>query len=85
METISNFVNDVIARKNKSITDEVFLLIQNNREFMQRYFRLIEKEGLDNINRRIGKLIKEKYNLKNDEQRNNEPLSTLISSHQEFE
>jgi len=47
------------------------------------YLRLVEKEGLDSVNMLIGKIVKERYGLTNDE-RNHEPLSTLIKSYQEF-
>lgn len=82
---IEEFVDIVISRKNKGITDEIFLLIQNDKDFMKQYLELVEDAGRHNINKQIGKLIKEKYHLKNDEQRCNNPISTLISSHQEFE
>lgn len=82
---IEEFVDIVISRKNKGITDEIFLLIQNDKDFMKQYLELVEDVGRHNVNKQIGKLIKEKYHLKNDEQRCNNPISTLISSHQEFE
>lgn len=85
MKDIDDFIGKVISRKNKTITDEIFLLIQNDREFMQTYLRLVETEGLDKVNQRIGKIIKEKYKLINDPKRCKNPISTLISSHQEFE
>lgn len=61
MKNIDDFVDDVISQKNKSIRDEVFLLIQNDKDFMKEYLRLVESEGLDKVNRRIGKRIKDKY------------------------
>ncbi len=82
---LSEFVNEVISLKNKVITDEVFLLIQNDKNLMQKYLRLVEEKGLDVVNRFIGKMVKEKYGLINEKDRNLEPKSTLISSHQEFE
>lgn len=81
---INELIADVIAAKNKRITDEVFLLIQNDREFMQDYLRLVEKKGLDSVNQLIGAGVKKKYNLENDDQRNKEPKSSLIQSHQQF-
>jgi hypothetical protein len=81
---IKNLVDEVIAYKNKTITDEVFLLIQNNNGFMQKYLRLVQEKGLDTVNRQIGKMVMQKYGLTPDDGRNNEPKSTLISSHQEF-
>jgi hypothetical protein len=81
---IKDLVDEVIACKNKTITDEVFLLIQNNRVFMQKYLQLVQEKGLDVVNRHIGKMVMNKYGLTPDEGRNNEPQSTLILSHQEF-
>ncbi len=82
---IADFVNEVISIKNKSITDEIFLLIQNDKTLMQQYLKLVQEKGLDVVNRQIGKMIKVHYNLSNDKNRNESPKSTLISSHQEFE
>ena len=81
---IKELVDEVIALKNKTITDEVFLLIQDNRPLMQKYLELVHEKGLDVVNRHIGKMIMQKYSLTPDEGRNTEPKSTLISSHQEF-
>ena len=82
---ISQFIEKVISQKNESITDEVFLLIQNDRELMHEYLRLVEHEGLDKVNQQIGKGVKLAYGLKNDDDREKEPLSTLIVSHQRFQ
>jgi hypothetical protein len=41
---ITDFVDEVIACKNKTITDEVFLLIQNNKGLMQKYLQLVEEK-----------------------------------------
>ncbi|GAB6120857.1 hypothetical protein [Dysgonomonas termitidis] len=85
MKNIEEFADEVISKKNKVITDEVFLLIQNDKVLMHQYLRLVEKHGLDLVNRTIGMLIKKKYGLENDTQRCTNPTSTLIMSHQEFE
>ncbi|MFC2288863.1 MAG: hypothetical protein ACFNKF_04435 [Treponema lecithinolyticum] len=83
---IKDFTDEVIALKNKSITDEVFLLIQNNRDFMQKYLQLVEKKGFATVNRQIGRAVLHKYGLSPEEGNiNKEPKSTLISSHQKFE
>jgi len=81
---IQDLVNEVISKKNKTITDEVFLLIQNDRGLMQKYMELISKKGIKTVNSHIGKFVMKKYNLSPDENRNYEPQSTLISSYQEF-
>jgi hypothetical protein len=83
---IKDFVDEVISCKNKTITDEVFLLIQNNKDFMQKYLALVEEKGLGVVNRYIGQAVWRKYNLTPETGRiNTEPGSTLISSYQEFE
>lgn len=83
---IKELVDEVIALKNKTITDEVFLLIQNNRDFMQKYLSLVHEKGVKTVNQNIGKMVMTKYDLTPDTGRNYEPLSTLIStSHQEFQ
>ena len=83
---IKDFVDEVISYKNKTITDEVFLLIQNNKNFIKKYLQLVEEKGLDVINRHIGQAVWRKYNLTPETGRiNTKPESTLISSYQEFE
>ena len=83
---IKDLVDEVIALKNKTITDEVFVLIQNNRNFMQKYLELVHEKGIKTVNQHIGKMVMNKYGLTPDLGRNYEPQSTLISiSHQEFQ
>ncbi|NOQ35553.1 MAG: hypothetical protein GQ569_06615 [Methylococcaceae bacterium] len=68
-----------------TITNEIFLVIQNNNDLMQEYLRAVEEVGLDTINPAIGKSVKELYDLENDgNKRENNPSSTLIQSHQKF-
>jgi len=83
---ITDFIEEVISYKNKQITDEVFLLIQNNKEFMQKYLLLVQENGLGTVNRQIGYSVWKKYGLTPENGSiNKEPLSTLVSSHQKFE
>jgi hypothetical protein len=82
---IKNIADEAISRMNKKITDEVFLIIQNDRELMQDYLRAVEKHGLDLVNKTIGKAVKKKYGLINLDEREDNPSSTLIQSHQKFE
>jgi hypothetical protein len=82
---IDAFVKKVIDHKNKQITDEVFLLIQNDRKFMREYLRLVETDKLNVVNMRIGKQVKAAYNLTNAATRNSKPTSTLIESFQDFQ
>ena len=83
---IKDLVDEVIALKNKTITDEVFLMIQNNRDFMQKYLQLVHEKGVKTVNQHIGKMVMTKYNLTPDSGRNNDPQSTLLfSSYQEYQ
>ncbi|MFA6857368.1 MAG: hypothetical protein WCR31_09180 [Treponema sp.] len=82
---IKDLVDDVISCKNKTITDEIFLLIQNNRKFMQEYLQLVQEKGLAVVNRQIGKMVMQKYGLTPDTERGQNPSSTLITSFQEFQ
>ena len=72
-----------------TITNEIFLTIQNNKELMQKYLRAVEKFGLDAINQDIGRSVKELYGLENlkvdgKDAREENSSSTLIGSHQKF-
>ena len=68
-----------------TITNEIFLIIQNNKNLMQEYLKAVELFKLDAINQNIGKAVKEWYSLENDGDNREEHLtSTLIRSHQIF-
>jgi len=84
MSQVDVFASKLMDSFSKDITDRVFLHIQENRDLMKSYLRLVESDGLDNVNRVIGKAIKLKLNLDNLPKRNKEPKSTLIQSHQQF-
>ena len=43
-----------IERMNKKITNEIFLIIQNDRGLMKDYLRAVEKNNLDFVNQTIG-------------------------------
>ena len=73
-----------IQQLNKKITNDIFLLIQNDKELMYEYLKAVETQGLDTVNKQIGKEIKSAYNLTNAIQRETSPTSTLIQSHQIF-
>ena len=73
-----------ISQFNKKITDKLFLTIQGDRTLMLEYLKLIEAKGIDSANKAIGKAIKAAYKLTNADERENNPSSTLIQSHQVF-
>ena len=76
---------EAVAKLNKKITNEIFLIIQNDRELMQNYLRAVEHKGLDVVNQTIGKEVKAAYHLRDINDRKDDPSCTLIQSHQKFE
>ena len=83
--TPTQIAENAIAQMNKKITNEIFLLIQNDRTLMHEYLRAVEVHGLDTINQQIGKAVKAQYQLVNMNEREDNPSCTLIQSHQKFE
>ncbi len=74
-----------IRKMNERITNEIFLIIQNDRDLMREYLRAIENSSLDIVNQTIGKAVKSEYKLANMNDREDNPSCTLIQSHQKFE
>ena len=79
------FTDKVLGAFSKKLTDEVFLSIQNDKELMYDYLKLIEVHGLTVVNQQIGRSIKNRYSLANEDVREENPSSTLIQSHTRFE
>ena len=82
---MKSFLDNVMNQFSSSITDEIFLMIQNDRKLMKEYLDLVSNNNLKTVNQQIGKRVKLRFNLTNDDIRQNEPKSTLIQSHQIFE
>lgn len=80
----SQIAEKAIEKLNKKITNEIFLIIQNDRELMHEYLRAVEKDTLDVVNQQIGKSVKIAYSLINANEREDNPSCTLIQSHQVF-
>lgn len=80
----NTFITTVLNRFSQEITDEVFLMIQNDRELMHMYLTLISKNDQGSVNRSLGKAVKARYGLDNLPTREDNPRSSLIKSHQEF-
>jgi hypothetical protein len=80
---INTFAEKVLNMFSKEITDQVFLMIENDKDLLQEYLRLVSDHKLDTVNQLIGKMVKIKYNLDNATREDN-PKSKLIKSHQEF-
>lgn len=72
------------GKLNKTITDDVFLTIQNDSDLMHEYLIAVGTHGHVFVNQKIGKEVKALYHLVNSDTRNNKPKSTLIKSYQEF-
>ena len=74
-----------ISEMNRKLTNEIFLIIQNDRELMYSYLKAVEQGNLTTVNQTIGKEVKAAYNLSNLNDREDNPRCTLIQSHQKFE
>jgi len=83
--TPKEIAKEAIKRMNKKITNDIFLIIQNDRELMKEYLRAVESNTLDIVNQTIGKEVKKAYELINVNDREDNPSCTLIQSHQKFE
>ena len=46
MSDIAKFTEKTLARFSESITDEAFLMIQNDRKLMYEYLKLVEAHGV---------------------------------------
>jgi hypothetical protein len=76
---------EAIKKMNKRITNDIFLIIQNDRELMKVYLRAVEESGLDTVNQTIGREVRRAYGLSNIDDREDNPSCTLIQSHQKFD
>ena len=81
--SVPTFAQKAISKFNKKITDEIFLLIQNDKDLMKEYLTLVHQHGQGVVNMGIGKEVKKQFGLTNKD-REKKPTSTLISSHQRF-
>ena len=85
MSDLKLFKERIIQRFSSEITDQVFLMIQNDRELFQEYMKLLGTNKQNVINSSIAKEIKKKYNLENRDFKITNPKSFLIKSHESFE
>jgi hypothetical protein len=80
----ASVAKEAIEIMNSRITNEIFLIIQNNKDLMAEYLDAVNAEdGRQNVNQVIGREIKKAYNLENNGRENN-PSSILIESYQKF-
>jgi len=80
----SEIAQEAIGTLNKTITNEIFLIIQRDATLMNRYLKAVEDVGLDTVNTTIGKAVKAAYGLEDANDREVNPTCTLIKSHQKF-
>jgi len=78
--TLEKFQERLFKKFESEITDQIFLLIENDKELMQDYLKTVGENGFKNVNQTIGKSIKDRYNLGNLEEEHS-PKSKLIQSY----
>ena len=83
--TPREIAEEAVRRMNKRITNEIFMIIQNDRDLMKAYLRAVESNTLDTVNQTIGMEVENAYGLVNVNDREDNPSCTLIQSHQKFE
>ncbi len=76
------FTQKVLEKFTEQITDQVFLMIQNDRSLYTEYCNQCHSQGKENLNRELGNAVKDYYNLKNgDKAKLEEVKSVLITSY----
>jgi CO dehydrogenase/acetyl-CoA synthase beta subunit len=85
MSDLKKFKEKVINKFCSEITDNIFLMIQNDRTLIQEYLKLLEKNQQNVINSSIAKEIKNRFKLENQDLKIKNPKSFLIKSHESFE
>ena len=85
MPLLAQFAEEVTSKLAKRVTDYAFLLIQNDRELMRRYLKLVEAQGLTAVNQNIGRHVKTKFSLTNEDSRQDNPQGFLTPRHTTFE
>lgn len=85
MTDLQKFKEKTIKKFSSTITDSVFLMIQNDKELMKEYLLLLEKHKLNILNSSLAKEIKKRYNLENKDLKNISPKSNLIQTFEVFE
>jgi hypothetical protein len=62
---MNRFFEEVLDKFTEDITDRVFKMIQNDKELMQQYLRMVSENDKDTVNKHLGKKIHEYYDLEN--------------------
>lgn len=61
MSDVKQFTDKVIAKFAEEITDQVFLMIENDKDLMKEYLDLVDKNSLIQLSTEIGKAVKSKF------------------------
>jgi hypothetical protein len=85
MINLNTFKQKVIGKFSEQITDQVFLMIENDRELMNDYLHILcQHNSVHDVNGKIAKAVKENFGLENLSKRNKKPKSFLIQSFEQF-
>ena len=83
--TLQQFQQRALTQFTKEITDIFFSYIENDKDLLQDYLRVIGRDSnLDETNMTLGAAVKEWFDLKNGDV-NRDPKSRLIRSYTEHE
>ena len=84
MTALEKFTHKVMNAYLDDITDQVFLKIQNTRGLMEDYLKLVKNHEvtIDQLNRKIGNVVKNSLNIGNKGKYKKQPKSTLIKSYE---
>ncbi len=83
---LDEFVQGLLDKFSAIITDEVFLLIETDRELLFEYLHLVAATGnVSEVNAEIAKAIKKRFHLTTTHEPNQEPESLLIQSFVELQ
>lgn len=81
--TLNEFQQHVLTEFTREITDLFFYYIEDSKELLQEYQRIIGRESdLDTTNKSLGLAVKDWFDLENGDE-NREPKSKLIRSYTE--
>lgn len=81
--TLHQFQQRALTQFTREITDIFFSYIENDKELMQEYLRVIGRDSnLDETNKSLGAAVKEWFHLENGDV-NRDPKSKLIRSYTE--
>jgi len=80
---MEKFIDDVLNQFEESITDKVFLMIQNDRVLFHRWLDLIQDKKRNYVNGEIAKAIKKSFGIKK-KKKKIKPKSFLINFFKNF-